>query len=79
MILQIQQAITDNGSISADWVLVGISGIALLLFLRMLNRIEKNQETLAAIVSEHKTKIELHEQSIDNMLEEIRDLKTAQQ
>lgn len=77
ILLQAQQAITKEGAISADWVLVAIAGIALLLGVRILNRIEKNQETLTVMVNSHETKIELNEQSIESIRDQIRDLKPA--
>jgi hypothetical protein len=53
------QAISPTGGISADWVLVGITGIAFLLFWRMLWKIEKGLEKVVGSVAEHETEIEV--------------------
>ena len=64
-----------NGSISADWVLVGVVFVAFFLFWRMLYKIEKNLETVLSTVAIHTTLIELLKQSDEQQDEEIRELK----
>jgi len=70
------QAINQQGSIDANWVLGGITTLFLFLFWRMFNRLEKGQESLNAIVALHNTKLQLHESYIEEMDEDIREVKT---
>jgi len=64
-----------NGSISADWVLVGAVFVAFFLFWRMLYKIEKNLETVLGTLAIHNTYIELLKQSDEQQDEEIKELK----
>lgn len=65
----------NNGSISADWVLVGVVAIAFFLFWRMLYKIEKGLDSVIGSVAIHNTKIELLIQSDERQDEQIKEIK----
>ena len=67
----LDQAITQGGAISANWVLVGVcSGFSLLLW-RMLGKIDTNLEKAVAKIGTHETKLQLHDKSIEDLEEEV--------
>lgn len=68
-------AITSGGSISAEWVLVGITTAAIFLFWRMLWKIETGLDKVMISVQTHNTQLQLQEKSIEDLEETIRELK----
>lgn len=64
-------AITSGGGISAEWVMVGITTVAVFLFWRILWKIENNLEKVIGTVAIHETKLQLHEKAIEHLEERL--------
>lgn len=60
-----EQAITSAGSISANWVLIGMTAIAFLLFGRLLWKIESNLEKVCNTVANHHTRLTVIEKELE--------------
>jgi len=67
------EAITGAGSISANWVLVGVSTVLSILIYRLLNKIEKKLEDhqahlgkLDLVTSNHELRLTIQEEVAEN-------------
>lgn len=71
LLLQIDpRVLTPDGGIAAEWVLVSVVFVAFFLFWHMLKKIENGMEKVFHSVQLHETKLQLHQQAIED-LEEV--------
>lgn len=71
-ILQInEQAILNGGGLSANWVLIGMTALAFILFGRVLWKIERNLEKVCDTVADHNTRVKIAERDIEELRDDI--------
>lgn len=63
--MEYAQLLTDTG-ISANWVMVGMMGLSMLLFKRYFDKIDITLNKLSEKVSEHSEMLAVHESKLAN-------------
>lgn len=77
ILLQSTPAITNNGSISAEWVLVGVVTLATILAGIMLNDIRSSIKSLITKTGEHSVSLATHEERINSHDSSIQKMHVA--